>query len=94
LIVKELKQTLKDTNSAEVRGSVKALPDDTGPLISDPTTLQGVRAVEALSHMGTPDARALLREIAKGAPAAPQTQAAQEALDQIDRLARLADKAR
>jgi hypothetical protein len=47
--------------------------------------LQAVRAVVALEHMGTPEARHLLTTLADGAPEARLTQQAQSALERLAR---------
>ena len=50
-----------------------------------PERLAQLRAIEALEHMRTPDAAALLRELATGCPAASVTQHALEALRRVER---------
>jgi hypothetical protein len=47
-------------------------------------TLQAVRAVEALEHIGTPEARKLLETLATGAPEARQTRDAKAALRRLE----------
>jgi WD40 repeat protein len=54
-----------------------------GPLVGE--QLRIVRAVEVLELAGTPDARALLQNLAKGAPGALPTREAQAALDRVNR---------
>jgi hypothetical protein len=50
-----------------------------------PERLRRWRAVEVLDYLGTDPARALLRELAKGSPAAPQTQEVRAALARLER---------
>src|SRR5204862_256383 len=49
--------------------------------VCDLTGLRDDRAVEVLAHLGTPEARALLRDLAGGAPDAQLSRAAKEALE-------------
>ena len=50
-----------------------------------PEDLRGVRAVDVLEQIGTDEARAVLKDLAAGAPAALTTQAAKDALDRLDK---------
>jgi WD40 repeat protein len=54
-----------------------------GPLVGE--QIRTVRAVEVLELAGTPDARALLQTLARGAPGALPTREAQAALDRLNR---------
>jgi Tol biopolymer transport system component len=83
LIAPELRQALKDVQSREVRRSLQELVESTEGPITDGERLRMLRAVEALGLIGTEEARAVLRELAKGPPAAPETQAAKQALDRL-----------
>jgi hypothetical protein len=76
-----LVRSLAASPSPELRRRIEALLGTNGGRIKSPTTLRGLRAVEVLDHLGTPEARALLRELAKGAADAHLTTAAQAALD-------------
>jgi hypothetical protein len=49
-----------------------------------PDRLRQLRAVEVLEHAATPAARALLRDLAQGAPAASLTRAAREACHRLE----------
>jgi hypothetical protein len=53
-----------------------------------------LRAVEALEHMGAPEARQVLEALVKGAPGARLTQAARAALGRLDRRPALVGAAR
>jgi len=55
----------------------------TGVLTAD--QLRMVRAIESIEKMATPEARALLQSLSKGAPGALQTRHAQAALDRLGR---------
>jgi hypothetical protein len=59
----------------------------TGP-ITDPETARGVRAVEVLERVGTPQAREVLRDLAKGAPSAWLTREARAALTRLPPMPR------
>ena len=50
-----------------------------------PEELRGVRAVDVLEQIGTDGARAVLKDLAAGAPGALTTQAAKDALDRLQK---------
>jgi len=78
-----LKKALAGKPSAEVRRTgeeLLRLAGDAGPSGDD---LQALRAVEALERMATPEARDLLKELARGAPGARVTVAASAALERL-----------
>jgi hypothetical protein len=50
-----------------------------------PEELRGMRVVEVLEHVGTPDARRLLESLAAGAPGARLTQEAKASLDRLSK---------
>jgi hypothetical protein len=50
-----------------------------------PETLRAVRAVEALEHIGTPEAKRVLQGLARGVPEAWQTREAHDALERLRR---------
>ena len=83
-----LRKALDETKSAEVRARVapllKALDEWA---VTDPELLRALRGIWVLERIGTPEARAVLDELAKGAPEARQTQEARNALDFLDRRA-------
>jgi hypothetical protein len=51
--------------------------------VTDPQQLQALRAIEALEHIGTVEARRVLVNLAKGAPEARVTQEANAALERL-----------
>src|SRR5262249_14635384 len=51
--------------------------------VGDPEQLRGLRAVEVLERIGTPEAIEALRALAKGAPAARLTKEARASLDRL-----------
>ena len=77
----ELVKALAASPSPELRRRIEALLGTDGGRINSPTILRGLRAVEVLDHIGTPEVRGLLRDLAKGAADAHLTTAAQAALD-------------
>jgi hypothetical protein len=80
-VIPLLNKALSETQSEEVRGRVKLLLSQLGKwTIDDPDALRRTRAIWVLQCIGTPDARAVLAELAKGAPGARQTQTAASAL--------------
>jgi WD40 repeat protein len=72
--------------SAEVRRRALRLLADLERPVPPRETLRALRAVEALEHVGTPEAKRLLRKLAGGAPEARLT------LDADTALRRLADR--
>ena len=83
-----IRKALEETTSAEVRSRLKPLvkaPDEW--VVSDPDMLRALRAIWVLERIGTPKARAVLDDLAKGAPEARQTQEAKAALDFLDKRA-------
>jgi WD40 repeat protein len=81
-----LRKVLQEQPTPEVRRRLKALlavhlPGKAFP----PKQLRLVRAVEVLERAATPDARALLEKLAKGAPGARLTREAQAALQRLGR---------
>jgi RNA polymerase sigma factor (sigma-70 family) len=79
-----LRQALDGKPSAEVRRRVPRLLEQIDG-DKTPEQLRSLRAVEVLERLGTPEARKVLEELAKGTPEAHQTQ---EATASLHRLAR------
>jgi hypothetical protein len=84
LVQPALRKALEGQPTAEVRRRVTRLLEqlDRGP---SPEQLRSLRAIEVLERLGTPEARKVLEELAKGTALARQTQ---EATASLDRLAR------
>jgi hypothetical protein len=83
-----LRKALADTQSAEVRSRIQALLKALDQwVVTNPDALRSLRAIWVLERIGTPEARAVLGDLAKGAPEARQTQEAQAALDFLDKRA-------
>jgi hypothetical protein len=83
-----LRKALEETTSEEMRSRIKDLlkPLDVW-IVTDPDTLRALRAIWVLERIGTPEARAILEDLAKGAPEVRQTQEAKAALDFRDKRA-------
>jgi WD40 repeat protein len=75
----ELHQVLTRKPSLEVRRRVEALLERLNRLPAG-EQLQALRAIEVLEHIGTSEARNVLRKLADGAPAARVTQEAKASL--------------
>jgi WD40 repeat protein len=81
----ELREALRRPASVEVARQVKRLLEGlgAGPLRGE--ELAKARAVQALEHIGTEEARAVLRALAKGEPLALLTRGAKESLQRLER---------
>ena len=71
-----LQKALDDNPSAEVRQRVSGLLEKLGKPGSHPEDLRGVRAMEALELIASPEAKKLLEGLAEGAPEASLTREA------------------
>jgi hypothetical protein len=80
-----LEKRLAAKPTLEVRRRIEVLLDKLDGPVTRPETLRGLRAVEILERLGTPEARQVLEVIAGGAAEALLTQ------DSRATLARLAD---
>jgi hypothetical protein len=69
--------------SLEVKRRVREVLDRLTGLQTSPERLQKLRAIEALEHMGTPEARVLLQALANGALEARSTREAVAALQRL-----------
>jgi hypothetical protein len=78
-----LLQALKGEPGPELRKRARELLKKIEGPVRDPDKLRRIRAVEALERMGTPEAVALLRKLAGGAPAARLTREARESLARL-----------
>ncbi len=79
-----LGELLRGQPDAEVRRRAEQLLEE-APSIPSPESLRRLRAIEVLEHIGTPEARALLEKLAKGAPRARLTDEANAALERLVR---------
>src|SRR5262249_11571251 len=84
-VVPALQKILSSQPTIETRKRVEELLDKLTDGVLSTEQLRLVRAVEALERMNTPEARALLRTLAQGAPGALPTRQAQAALDRLAR---------
>ncbi|MGH7223303.1 MAG: PQQ-binding-like beta-propeller repeat protein, partial [Gemmataceae bacterium] len=74
-----LRETLKTKPTLEVRRRIEGLlARPRFPIAGE--SLRGVRAIQVLEHLGTPEARNLLRKLAEGADGARLTEEARQAL--------------
>jgi hypothetical protein len=73
-----LRKVLEGRPSLEVRRRIEALVKT-----QSPQRLRSLRAVEVLEHLGVPEAQALLRLLARGAPEARLTQEAKASLTRL-----------
>jgi WD40 repeat protein len=80
-----LRKALADRPSVEVRRQVRRLLEGLAKAPVSPQERQALRAVQALEHIGTPDARRLLRALAGGRAEARLTREAQAALRRLAR---------
>jgi hypothetical protein len=78
-----LKKALEGTPSAELRLRVTRLLERFGGQVVSADMRRRERAMEALEQMGGAEAKALLEEIAKGAPEAALTQEAKAAVKRL-----------
>ena len=80
-----LREAVRKTESPEVRKRAGDLLAKIERAALTPDELRAVRAIEVLEWIGTPEARAALHTLAKGAPDATLTRAAAAALDRLER---------
>jgi hypothetical protein len=86
LVRDALKEVLAGSPSPEVRKQLRRLLEEAEGRALDPgDRLRELRALEVLERVGTPEARALLLEVAGGAPPARLTREAKAALDRLPR---------
>jgi WD40 repeat protein len=78
-----LRRALEGRLSAEARKHVQELLDRAGSGTLSGEALRLVRAVEVLERLGTPEARAVLKTLAGGAPGALETTEARAALARL-----------
>jgi hypothetical protein len=80
-----MRRALKNRPSLEARRRIEDLLNKLEPRSPTRETLQALRAIEVLEHIGTLAARRCLEALAKGAMDAPQTCAASGALKRLRR---------
>jgi WD40 repeat protein len=80
-----LRQALQDNPAPEVRRRIEALLAKLEMKLLHPSAaeVRALRMLELLEHLGTPEARALLQELAAGAPEARRTRSARAALGRL-----------
>jgi WD40 repeat protein len=86
-----LRRTLAGRRSEEVRRRVGRLLEKLDGPVTSPEQLRGLRAIEVLEQIGTPEVRQVLHTLTNGVPEAKLTQ---EAKASLDRLARRSPVAR
>jgi RNA polymerase sigma factor (sigma-70 family) len=79
-----LRQTLERKPTLEVRRRVQAVLERLRGPVTRPELLQSLRAAAVLEDIGTPEARRLLEQLAKGAPEARLTREAKASLRRLD----------
>jgi RNA polymerase sigma factor (sigma-70 family) len=80
-----LRQALEKNPPVEVRRRLERLLDGLDARAASGDRLRALRAVEVLERIGTPEARAVLRQVADGAAQARLTEAARGALERLAR---------
>jgi WD40 repeat protein len=78
-----LRKRLADSPPLEVRQRIEHLLDKLAGPITDPERLRAHRGLEILEQIATPEAKAVLQALARGAPEARLTQEAKEALERL-----------
>lgn len=78
-----LRRALSNRPSMEVRRRIEDVLSKLEPSTLPPETLQVLRAIEILEHIGTPTARRCLEALAKGAADARQTREAKASLRRL-----------
>ena len=81
-----LRKALESNPPAEARKRLDALLARPRAVPS-PETLRGLRAIQALEHIGTGEAQLVLKELAQGAPEARLTQDAKASLERLAKRA-------
>jgi hypothetical protein len=84
-----LRQALDSKPSPEARRRLEQLLDSLSGTALAPEVLQGLRAVEVLEHIATPQARRILEAMAAGLPTALVTEEAKASLERLAKRSRL-----
>jgi WD40 repeat protein len=82
-----LRKRLEEGPSPESRKRIEELLERLGGFVTRPEQVQALRAVEVLERIGTPEARAVLHDLAQGAPKARLTQEAKASLERLAKQA-------
>ena len=82
-----LRAGLQRQPSLEFRQRAESLLRKLEEPITAPTTLRGLRSIEVLEHIGTPEARQVVETLAKGAAEARLTQEAEASLKRLAKRA-------
>jgi hypothetical protein len=78
-----LREAVKENPTLQARKSMEALLEKVEGHVNAPERLREMRAVEALEHIGTPEAQKVLEKVATGAPEARLTQEAKASLERL-----------
>jgi hypothetical protein len=78
-----LEKLLKGKPSQEAKRRAEAIVAKLGGPVTSPETLRTLRAIEALEHIGTPEAMAVIEKLAKGAAGARETEDARRTLERL-----------
>jgi hypothetical protein len=78
-----LQKALTDAPSLEPRRRIEKLLGRLNYPLTSPNTIRELRAVEVLEHIGTAQARQVLRKLAEGAPGSRLTDAARASLERL-----------
>jgi RNA polymerase sigma factor (sigma-70 family) len=81
-----LRRALDENTPAEARRRIEALLESPPRLPLGAEQLRRLRAILALEQAGSEEAVSILKELAKGAPAAPETREATAALERLGKL--------
>jgi WD40 repeat protein len=81
LVEGEMNKALQSNPPLELRQRLEKLVRQVAGSVSQPEHLRGIRAVEVLENIGTPEAKTLVWKCAEGAPDAPLTHHAKNALE-------------
>ncbi len=78
-----MRQALTDAASLELRRRIESLLGRLNYPLTAPKTIRELRAVEVLEHIGTAQARQVLRKLAEGAAGSRLTDAAKASLERL-----------
>jgi hypothetical protein len=83
VVLGELHKRLQENPTLEMRQRMEKLVAKLQGPVTAPDMLQALRAIEALEHIGTPEALALLETMAKGAPGHRVTEDARDSAKRL-----------